>query len=256
MDYYDGNTVTALWNYAQRFAMSDNTFGTTFGPSTPGALNLVSGQTGGVNAARAGEPEGEEVNRLAELRGASRHDLGDPIPGRRLLRRLRPSRCDDRPERRRPAQCSRRHLGLVPGRLRPDLAHGHGTPLCGRPTQHRRGLRSRLQPAPRAFPVLRVDGQPAAPAPSSVDDRPQTGQANHQYDLPDFYAACAGNLPAVSFLKAAKYQDGHAGDSDPLDEQAFLTRPSTQQQPSGSSPPWSSPGTTRTAGTTTSSRRW
>src|SRR5579883_3313603 len=47
MDYYDGNTVTALWNYAQHFAMSDNSFGTTFGPSTPGALNLVSGQTHG-----------------------------------------------------------------------------------------------------------------------------------------------------------------------------------------------------------------
>ena len=24
MGYYDGNTVTALWNYAQHFAMSDN----------------------------------------------------------------------------------------------------------------------------------------------------------------------------------------------------------------------------------------
>ena len=39
MDYYDGNTVTAEWNYAQHFAMSDNNFGSTFGPSTPGALN-------------------------------------------------------------------------------------------------------------------------------------------------------------------------------------------------------------------------
>ncbi len=28
MGYYDGNTVTALWNYAQHFAMSDNSFGT------------------------------------------------------------------------------------------------------------------------------------------------------------------------------------------------------------------------------------
>ena len=36
MDYYDGNTVTALWNYAQHFAMSDNSYNTTFGPSTPG----------------------------------------------------------------------------------------------------------------------------------------------------------------------------------------------------------------------------
>jgi phospholipase C len=47
MGYYDGNTVTAIWNYAQHFAMSDNFFSTTFGPSTPGALNLVSGQTHG-----------------------------------------------------------------------------------------------------------------------------------------------------------------------------------------------------------------
>ncbi|HYC15556.1 MAG TPA: alkaline phosphatase family protein, partial [Stellaceae bacterium] len=46
--YFDGNTVTALWNYAQNFAMSDNHYGTTFGPSTPGALNLISGQTHGV----------------------------------------------------------------------------------------------------------------------------------------------------------------------------------------------------------------
>src|SRR5271155_5214863 len=30
MGYYDGNTVTALWNYAQNFAMSDNFFASTF----------------------------------------------------------------------------------------------------------------------------------------------------------------------------------------------------------------------------------
>ena len=47
MDYYDGNTVTALWNYAQHYAMSDNYYDTTFGPSTPGALNLISGNDGG-----------------------------------------------------------------------------------------------------------------------------------------------------------------------------------------------------------------
>ncbi len=27
MDYYDGNAVTGLWNYAQHFAMSDNSYG-------------------------------------------------------------------------------------------------------------------------------------------------------------------------------------------------------------------------------------
>jgi phospholipase C len=49
MNYYDGNTVTALWNYAQQYAMSDNSYNTTFGPSSPGAINLASGDTGGVD---------------------------------------------------------------------------------------------------------------------------------------------------------------------------------------------------------------
>src|SRR4051794_4290814 len=48
MNYYDGQTVTGLWNYAKTFSMSDNSFGTTFGPSAPGAINLVSGDTGDV----------------------------------------------------------------------------------------------------------------------------------------------------------------------------------------------------------------
>src|ERR1700721_42121 len=34
MGYYDGNTVTALWNYAQRFALNDNSYDTTFAPSS------------------------------------------------------------------------------------------------------------------------------------------------------------------------------------------------------------------------------
>src|ERR1700722_14395203 len=50
MDYFDGNTVTGLWNYAQNYAMSDNNWDTTFGPSTPGALNVVSGDTGNAKA--------------------------------------------------------------------------------------------------------------------------------------------------------------------------------------------------------------
>ena len=47
MDYYDGNTVTGLWNYAQHFAMSDNSYSTTFGPSTPGAINVTAANTFG-----------------------------------------------------------------------------------------------------------------------------------------------------------------------------------------------------------------
>lgn len=39
----------------------------------------------------------------------------------------------------------------------------------------------------------------------------------------DFWvAAQSGNMPSVSFLKAATYEDGHSAISDPLAEQAFL----------------------------------
>src|SRR5215467_5387160 len=75
MGYFDGNTVTALWNYAQVFAMSDNSFSTTFGPSTPGVINLVSGQTNGVVATLNGTDD--------EVSGGSDGSLtviGDPDP--------------------------------------------------------------------------------------------------------------------------------------------------------------------------------
>src|SRR5258708_9332981 len=70
MGYFDGNTVTACWNYAQHFSMSDNSFNTTFGPSSPGVINLISGQTGGATRVKgffAGDIAGGSV-------------IGDPQP--------------------------------------------------------------------------------------------------------------------------------------------------------------------------------
>ncbi len=60
-------------------------------------------------------------------------------------------------------------------------------------------------------------------------------------------------MPAVSFLKAPAYQDGHAGYSDPLDEQtSWSTRSTRSSSPSTGRPRRSSsPTTTPTAGTTT-----
>jgi phospholipase C len=59
--------------------------------------------------------------------------------------------------------------------------------------------------------------------PSSPDMIGRDDQAHHQYDLSDFWTAVDRHeLPAVSFLKAPAYQDGHAGYSDPLDEQHFI----------------------------------
>jgi phospholipase C len=62
MGYYDGNTVTGLWNIAQNFAMSDNSWADNFGPSTVGALNAVAGMTGGAISYQTSHAAGSLVN--------------------------------------------------------------------------------------------------------------------------------------------------------------------------------------------------
>jgi phospholipase C len=53
--------------------------------------------------------------------------------------------------------------------------------------------------------------------PASVAEIGYDGPANHQYDINDFYAALqAHNLPSVTYLKPARYQDAHPGSSNPL----------------------------------------
>ena len=87
------------------------------------------------------------------------------------------------------------------------------------------------------FQYYQQTANPHHMPPTSVAKIGQTDQANHQYDTSDFFAALsAGMLPAVSYLKAPAYQDGHAGYSDPLDEQTFLVNTITTLE---QSPFWS-----------------
>jgi phospholipase C len=73
------------------------------------------------------------------------------------------------------------------------------------------------------FQYYKQTSNPHHLPPTSVAKIGKTDQANHQYDTSDFFAALsAGNLPAVSYVKAPGYQDGHAAYSDPLDEQTFV----------------------------------
>jgi len=73
------------------------------------------------------------------------------------------------------------------------------------------------------FQYYQSTANPTHLPPTSVAAIGQQDQANHQYDLKDFLASVDGNnMPAVAYLKAADYQDGHAGYSNPLDEQTFL----------------------------------
>ena len=81
-------------------------------------------------------------------------------------------------------------------------------------------------------------------SPSSVSEvgysdpsaTPWKHRVNHQYDLKWFKEAIeAGNMPQVSFLKPPAAENGHAGNSDPLDEQKFLTE---EINPIQNSPYW------------------
>lgn len=75
------------------------------------------------------------------------------------------------------------------------------------------------------FQYYSSTANPEHTRPNSVNNigTSNDGGANHQYDIHDFFDALnAGVMPAVSFLKAPGYQDGHAGYSDPLKEQTFI----------------------------------
>jgi phospholipase C len=238
MDYYDGNTVTALWNYAQHFSMSDNSYGTTFGPSAPGALNLVAGQTHGVSGTATpgtssltgevldgtviGDPQplGDDCSDRDQVRLTGRN-VGDLLNDRGITwgffeGGFRPARPYD-PATGSAASC----VVKVPGQAVPNGAHPIGDALGFHHGE--KGTKADYVPHHEPFQYYVSTANPHHLPPTSPVAVGHTDQANHQYDLSDFWSAAdAGNLPAVSFLKAAAYQDGHAGYSDPLDEQVFL----------------------------------
>jgi hypothetical protein len=111
MGYVDSNTVTALWNYAQHFGLSDNHFGSTFGPSMPGAINLVSGQTAGAIPPNVNSPGGSPWMANGTMIGKSACCL------RRLRGRDGHSGPNDRQEHwRSPERCGL-DLGMVLGRI-------------------------------------------------------------------------------------------------------------------------------------------
>src|SRR5450830_822840 len=203
MGYYDGNTVTAMWNYAQRFAMSDSSYGTTFGPSTPGALNLVSGQTHGFAQTSAAVTANGSV-------------IGDPQPTGDV--------CDSRDTS---TSTDSKNVNVGDLLNAKNVSWGWfqgGFADCTSKHTDIGGVSSTdYIPHHEPFQYFASTANLTHTRPASVAEIGHAGQANHQYDLTDFWAAVdAKSLPAVSFLKAAAYQDGHAGYSSPLDEQTFL----------------------------------
>jgi phospholipase C len=238
MDYYDGNTVTAMWNYAQRFAMSDNSFGTGYGPSTPGALNLVTGNPFGAacgpqDGVFGTQPACSSISATATPGTVQPQGpgtvYGDPDPnfdvcshggttavgGRNIGDELSSAGASWGW-----FQGGFASPGYVPGTPSSDNLNT----VCTSSHTNVSGATVKDYSAHHEpFQYYSSTANPRHLPPLSVANIGHADQANHQYDLADFWAAADnGGLPAVSFLKAAKYQDGHAGYSDPLDEQTFL----------------------------------
>ncbi len=297
MDYYDGNTVTGLWNYAQQFAMSDNSYGTTFGPSAPGAINLVSGDTGGVdvsheaNAPSISTSTSPDADLTEDGKGGfsltsdaqpywddcstrdavalSGKNIGDELNAAGLSwgwfeGGFRPTTTYQA------ALAATGNAGQPTSKFLPDefkaaefqkaVPHSTNQGLCDAVSPVGEGLggtgqwgfkddyiphhepfqyyASTANPHHLTVPVnshghdtlagLATIGRDTQ---SYVAGAPQFDTPNHNYDMTDFdqlvtaisnHELPPSALPAVSFLKAPGYQDGHAAYSDPQDEQEFV----------------------------------
>jgi phospholipase C len=204
--------VTAIWNYAQGFAINDNSFETTFGPSHIGVLNLVSGQTHGAVATQPTDRiiEGTMIGNI--------EPTFDDCPVSALSAEMTGKNIGD--------LLNARHVswGFFSDGFRPTERLADGTAVCGKIGTNRHGLADTVYDSGNeGFQYYRSTANPHHLPPTSVMAIGHDDQANHQYDLDDFQAAAhAGNLPAVSFLKAGGFQQGGGDDSDPLDEQNFL----------------------------------
>jgi phospholipase C len=239
MDYYDGNTVTALWNYAQNYAMSDNNWDTTFGPSTEGAISVSSGLSSGGYAVTPSGTKTTDPNAVTSD-GTIYGDL-DPYY----------DQCSDsdhtstNPEGVLTGQnigelLNTKHItwGWFQGGFSPT-SHNSGGAVCGATSENIAGTSlTEYTPHWEPFQFTASTANPDHLAPTSEAQIGMTDQANHQYDLADFFETLKdGNMPSVSYLKATTAQSGHPGESDPLDEQKWLVNTINQIE---KSPDWAS----------------
>jgi len=236
MGYYDGNTVTALWNYAQHFAMSDNSHETVFGATLLGHINLISGQTNGVSQNLNGSGALTDGGNGSSTLIANADPIGD-VCGTTTKEELTmggPNIGDG-------LTSAGVTWGWFVGGFDLTVVNPNGTTGCNRSsTSPLTGVtQTDYDPHYDPFQYYPSTANPTHARPTSVFTIGHPGDAaNNQYDVKDFFAAVkAGNFPSVSFLKAPSYETGHPAKSDPLDEQFFVVNILNflQQQPSWSS---------------------
>ena len=207
--------------------MSDNNYDTNFGPSTPGALNVISGYDG---SSYAVTPTGTKITTpipgtVSELNtsglGTIYGDLDpyyDQCSGTSSRGVATGQNIGDL------LNTSHITWGWFQGGFAPSSHTSAGNPVCHSKHENIGGATiTDYSPHHEPFQYYQSTANPEHLPPSSEAAIGRTDQANHQYDLSLFYETLKdGNMPAVSYLKSAAYQDGHAGYSDPLDEQNFL----------------------------------
>jgi phospholipase C len=262
LGYFDGNTVTALWNYAQNFAMSDNAWTDTFGPSTPGAVEVVSGQSNGIQMFKTTSTTDASLGTLVTTTTSpSGNAIPDGVGGFTLIGDLDPAGDVCTNQGNSAGAVVMQYLPQVKnigdllnaknitwggfmGGFNLQTVNANGTTGCKRTT-----FSSVLNSSPTDytqhhnwFQYFPSTANPTHQRPSSPTmigfteptlDNTAT-PVHHEYDTDDFFSAVsAGNFPSVSFLKAPAVGDGHPGNSDPLDEQQFVVKVVNflQQQP-------------------------
>jgi phospholipase C len=229
LGYFDGNTVTAMWNYAQNYAMSDNAFTDSFGPSTPGAINVVAGTTSGADALVAGDTIPDGQGRFTMINDAD--PRGDTCSNTAIVTQMNTKNIGDL------LNAANITWGGFMGGFDLTATNTNGTTKCARSTVSPNTSRTVTDYIPHHawFQYWASTANPMHTRPSSVaqigkteptlDAAGSTTPVHHQYDYNDFVAAVsAGNFPSVSYIKAPAFQDAHPGNSNALDEQAFDTK--------------------------------
>ena len=232
MGYYDGNTVTAMWQWAQHFAMDDNAYNDSYGPSTPGALNVVSGQTNGMKIVAASKNPSTLL--------APSYYISDAQGGLTMINDVDPG-YDECSKPKDQVMMEGKNIGDLlndaritwggfMGGFNLAAKNANDTTGCKRST-HSAVVGANIIdyiPHHNWFQYYASTANPHHARPSSVAaigytfeaDGKTRDPANHEYGLKDFYDAVKeGNFPSVAYIKMPAYQDGHAGYSDPLDEQ-------------------------------------
>jgi phospholipase C len=224
MGYYDGNTVTALWNYAQNYAMSDNFFDTEFGGTVAGHMNLLSGQTNGLNVL---------TGTYASPVTAPSPNVPGTIVNGSIIANVNPFYDDCGGSQSPPTgllymppyvAMTGKNVGnlLNSAGVSWGWFYGDFLPL-GTSTNGVATCVAQYNPHYAPFNYYPSTANPHHLPPTSTAMIGQTDQANHNYDLSFFYQALMnGNLPAVTYLKFAANDTGHPRDSTPLLEQTSI----------------------------------